>query len=619
MGCAHININYAQKTSPSLIRLSDNKTSSLNFLPTKPGVYRFLDSRKQVIYIGKAKNLRKRIKSYFSKSKTRSKKLKRLESESLFLEMTITTSELEALLLEQHLIKELKPKYNVQFKDDKGYPWIKISTSKEYPAAISFRGTKDPKDQYFGPFPSSFAVKNTLKIIQKIFKIRDCKDAFFKNRKRPCLQHEIGRCSAPCVNAISKKDYLMEVQQAGNLLEGKANDVLEVMYLEMDKCSSKKSYEKAADFRNKISSLREIQRDQSIAGFNKDRDAISILHSSDKTRIGVTSVRGGWIVSHKNFTQEYSTLKERLLDSFLSSYYTAENICPNIILVSEDLIDKDTIQMALSEYHNKKVSITNKIRNKDIGLMKISKTNTDLYLDRQKRNKKDLSKLLICLKEKLGLKEDINLIESYDVSHFSGKNALAGQITYDKRGEVRDLYRTYNISKENSGNDIGSMEEVIRRRFTKKGIELIFPSLILIDGTRTHLKAIRKVMDGLEVEGVCLLAISKGVRRKPEMDLIHTENGEELSLRKNSPEFLFIQEIRDETHRFSINKQRNKELKNTIKSSLDDIESVGIERKKALLRFFGSFDQISKASPKELMKVKGIGKRLSEEIYNNFH
>ena len=367
------------------IRLSSKKTNNLNFVPTEPGIYRFLDLDKQIIYIGKAKNLRKRVKSYFSKSKAKSKKLKRLRSESIFLEMTITNTELEALLLEQHSIKELKPKYNVQFKDDKGYPWIKLSTSKEYPAAISFRGTKDTKDKYFGPFPSSFAVKNTLKIIQKIFKLRDCNDAFFKNRKRPCLQYEIGRCSAPCVKAISKKDYLKEVQQASNLLEGKANDLLKVMYLEMDNYSSNKSYEKAADYRNKISSLREIQRDQSIAGYNKDRDAISISHSSERNRIGVTSVRGGWIVSHKNFTQENFSLKEGLLDSFLSSYYTTESTCPNVILVSEDLIDKHTIQMALSEYHNKKISITNKIRNKDIGLMKISQANTDLYLNRQKK------------------------------------------------------------------------------------------------------------------------------------------------------------------------------------------------------------------------------------------
>jgi excinuclease ABC subunit C len=330
-------------------------------------------------------------------------------------------------------------------------------------------------------------------------------------------------------------------------------------------------------------------------------------------------VRGGWIVSHKNFTQENFSLKEGVLDSFLSSYYIRESTCPNVILVSEDLIDKHTIQIALSEYHNKKVSITNKIRNKDIGLMKISQTNTDLYLKRHKRNKKNLTKVLSSLTEKLELKEAINLIESYDISHFSGKKALAGQITYNRTGKVKDLYRTYNISKKNSGNDIGSMEEVIKRRFTKKDSELIQPSLILIDGSYTHLKAVRKVLDRLSVEGLSLLAISKGARRKPEMDLIHTETGKKLSLRKNSPEFLFIQEIRDEAHRFSISKQRKKELKGASKSSLDTIESVGIERKRALLRFFGSFDQITKASLKDLMKVRGVGKTTANTIFRDLH
>ena len=601
------------------INLADRKEKNLSFLPTDPGIYKFLNSEKEVIYIGKAKNLRKRVKSYFLKSKTQSRKLKRLTSKSVFLEITITNSELEALLLEQHLIKEIKPKYNVQFKDDKGYPWIKISTSKEYPAAISFRGTKNSKDLYFGPFPSSYAVKNTLKIIQKIFKIRDCKDAFFNNRKRPCLQYEIGRCSAPCVKAISKKDYSKEVQQASSLLEGKASDLLQVMYMEMDNYSSNKFYEKAADYRNKISSLREIQRDQSIAGYSKDRDAIFITHSGNRNRIGVTSVRGGWIVSHKNFTQKKSSIKEGLLDSFLSSYYTTESTCPGVILVSEDLIDKDTIQLALSEYHNKKIFITKKIRNKDIGLMKISQSNTDLYLKRKERNKKNLSKVLSSIKEKLDIKETINLIESYDISHFSGKKALAGQITYNRMGKVKDLYRTYNISEENAGNDIGSMEEVIRRRFSKKGSEPTLPSLILIDGGYTHIKAVRKVLDRLSIEGVSLLAISKGARRKPEMDLIHTEAGKKLNLRKNSPEFLFIQEIRDETHRFSISTQRKKELKGATKSSLDSIKSVGIKRKRALLRFFGSFDQISKASRKDLMKVEGVGKRTADIIFRDLH
>jgi len=601
------------------LKLSEKKIKHLNSLPTNPGIYKFLDSKKEVLYIGKAKQLRKRIKSYYSKTKSKSQKIRRLNSESLYLEITITSSELEALLLEQHLIKEEKPKYNVQFKDDKGYPWIRVSTNNNYPSAISFLGRRGSKDQYFGPFPSSFAVKDTLKIIQKIFKIRDCKDSFFKNRKRPCLQHEIGRCSAPCVNEISRRDYLKDVDHAMDLLNGKANDLLEVFYLEMDSHSSNKSYEKAADYRNKISSLREIQRDQSIAGYHEDRDAISISYSGKIIKIGVTSVRGGWIVSHKNFSEKNALLKEGLLDSFVAAYYTSKLTCPNTILVSEELNDKNTLQIALSEFHKKKIHIKTRFRNKDIGLMKICQSNTDLYLKRRKRGTKNLEGLFNSLKEKLNLNDDINLIESYDISHLSGRNALAGQVTYNSRGKAKDLYKIYNISSKNSGNDIGSMQEVIERRFSKISNLSTLPSLILIDGAQTHLKAVRKVLNKLKIEGVSLIAISKGARRKGELDTVHNEHGKKLNFQKESSELLFLQEIRNETHRFSISKQRRKELKGASRSSLDTIELVGAKTKRALLRFFGSLDQIEKASPKDLMKVKGVGKKTADIIFRNLH
>jgi len=603
----------------SPLKLSNKRIKHLDFLPTNPGIYRFLGPKKEVLYIGKAKDLRKRIKSYYAKTKSKSQKVTRLNSESVFLEITITSSELEALLLEQHLIKEEKPKYNVQFKDDKGYPWIKISTSSSYPSAISFLGRRHSKDDYFGPFPSSFAVKDTLKIIQKIFKLRDCKDSFFKNRKRPCLQHEIGRCSAPCVNQISRENYLKDVDQAKELLKGKGNDLLKVMYLEMDSYSSEKSYEKAADCRNKISSLREVQRDQSIAGYNKDRDAISISHSGEITKIGVTSVRGGWIVSHKNFSEKNALLNDGLLDSFLASYYTSEVTCPNTILVAGELSDRNTLQIVLSEFHKKKINIRTRFRNKDIGLMKICQSNTDLYLKRRKRSIKNLEDLFISLKKKLSLDENINLIESYDISHLSGRNALAGQVTYNSRGKVRDLYKIYNISLKNSGNDIGSMQEVIKRRFSKIKSSSVIPSLILIDGGLVHLKAVRKVLDRLKIEGINLIAISKGARRKGEMDTVHNEQGKKMNFQKNSSELLFLQEIRNETHRFSISKQRRKESKGLAKSSLDSMELVGAERKKALLRFFGSLDQIEKASLKDLMKVRGVGKRTADIIFRNLH
>lgn len=601
------------------IKFFDKKLQNLNLLPEQPGVYQFLDSDKEPVYIGKAKNLRKRVKSYFSRSSTQLKKVKRLISESSYIDITITNSELEALLLEQHLIKKSKPKFNVQFKDDKGYPWIKISIGNNFPSATSFLGKRDSKHRYFGPFPSSFAVRETLKVIQRIFKIRDCKDAFFKNRNRPCLQYEIGRCSGPCVNEIKQKDYLREVQQAIQVLEGNADHLVEDMYLEMDKLSEIKSYEKAANFRDKISSLREIQRDQSIAGYKEDQDAIYLSFTPSVTKVGVTSVRGGWIVSHKNFTQIQTSSKQNTLDSFLSSYYTKDNFCPKTILVSEALDDKNTIQKALTEFHNKKINISNKILKRNVGLMEICKSNTNFHLRGKKQNRKDLKKILFSLRDLLKLKKDIDLIESYDISHLSSDNVVAGQVTYSKLGKEKDLYRIYNISKENRGNDIASMQEVIKRRFKSKKRGTSLPSLVLIDGGKTHIKSVRKTLKSLKIQGVCLLGISKGARRKLEMDTIHTEFSEPLNIGKNSPEFLLLQEIRDETHRFSLAKQRNKQLKTITKSNIDSIYSVGRAKKKALLRYFGSFDQIQKATQKDLIKVKGIGRKTANIIFNNLH
>ena len=288
----------------------------LKDLPKEPGIYKFLDEKKIPLYIGKAKNLKNRVPSYFKNSKDRTKKIKNLIKESRYLDIALTKNELEALLLEQHLIKETKPKFNVQFKDDKGYPWIRIDSSKDFPSAKSFLGKKKDKETYFGPYPSSYAVRDVLSIMQKTFKLRNCTDSFFKNRTRPCMQYEIGRCSAPCVKYINKRDYLKEVKGAVQLLEGKSEDIINEFYSSMDINSKNKSYERAAMYRDKISALREIQRNQSITGYTKERDAISITSLNGVTKIGITHVNKGWITGHENFKQ-----KNPSLERFSSRYF----------------------------------------------------------------------------------------------------------------------------------------------------------------------------------------------------------------------------------------------------------------------------------------------------------
>jgi excinuclease ABC subunit C len=603
----------------SIPSTGEELTDFLRGLPKEPGIYKFLSARKLPIYIGKAKNLRKRVPSYFRDSKNKSQKLENLRREACYLEITLTKNELESLLLEQHLIKENRPKFKVQFKDDKGYPWIKIDTSKDFPSAKSYLGKKNDKERYFGPYPNSYAVRDALSLIQKTFKIRNCTDNFFKNRARPCMQYQIGRCSAPCTQNITKEDYINEVEGAVKLLEGKSEDLITELYSSMDLYSKNQFYERAAIYRDKISSLRDVQRNQSITGYTKERDALSISSLNGLTKVGITHVNEGWITGHENFVLKSENIEGSLLENFIKSHYLSSIHCPEIIILKEPILEKATIEAALSKFHDKKVKITTKPGKKDKGLLEISLSNTIMACTKSFKNRKDTSLVLYSLKEQLGLKEEINLIESYDISHHAGSGAVGGCVVYSKEGKLKDKYRLFNIAPENSKNDIASMEEVIKRRFTNQTLGLEKPNLIIIDGGKTHLNAVSKILNNLAVRNIDVISISKGARRKAEFDSIHKIDGSTIEVIKGSLSHLFIQEIRDETHRFSITNQKKNQSKLSMKSSLDDLEGVGLKRKKLLLRYFGSLDQIERAGIQDLLNVNGIGQKTAYLIYNHLH
>ena len=605
--------------SSLIVPLSKSKLKDLlKELPENPGVYKFLDESKSIIYIGKAKNLRKRISSYFVNSSDKTKKLKKLVYLLKNLDITITSSELEALLLEQHLIKEKKPKFNTQFKDDKGFPWIRIDSSNEFPAAKSYLGKKDDKDKFFGPFPSSYAVQESLRSIQKIFKIRNCSDSFFKNRTRPCIQYEIGRCSAPCLGYISKRDYRKEVGSAQLLLSGKSEELTSSFYKLMDKYSQDKSFEKAAIYRDKISSLRDIQRLQSVTGHSQERDAVSICSINGETKVGITHVNGGWVTGHENFTTKNNILEGPILKNFIETHYLSEVYCPTKIIVGEVIQNKEMIELALSKFHKKKIKVISKLSVKDKGLMKICEENTRFSFHKEARNNKAIP-ALDSLHEELSLVKKIDLIESYDISHHSGSAAVAGCVVYSKNGREKDKYRLFNISEENSGNDIASMVEVIKRRFTDTSVDMEIPSLIIIDGGRVHLSHVIKELKKMGLKEISVISISKGTRRKLEMDSIHTQDISSMKVSKGSLAHKFIQEIRDETHRFSITKQRKKLNKLSTSSALDVLEGVGPKRKKLLIRYFGSVEQIKRASTIDLINVPGLGKKTAASIYNQLN
>ena len=588
----------------------------LQEIPKTPGVYKFLSKFKTPLYIGKAKYLNNRVSSYF-RSSSRSKKIEKLLQEAEYLEFSLMNTELESLLHEQFLIKEHKPKYNVQFKDDKGYPWIKIEIDNLYPAARSFLGRKDKKNKFFGPFPNTYSVRDTLKLIQKTFKLRNCSDTYFKNRTRPCLQYEIGRCSAPCVGFISKKDYQAEVGGAELLLSGRSDELITEFYDLMDTFSHKKDYEKAAIYRDRISALRDVQRSQSIAGFRKNRDAIYLTIIRGKIKIGISSVKQGWLTGHKNFILDDDFVDTNILEKFIGQYYLSNQICPSVLVVGSRLIGKSLLEEALSNFHSKNISIITKPGKKDKGLLDLCKSNTEYVLEKDK-NFNNINSKMDALRTELGLKDKIKIIESYDISHHSGENAVGGCVVYSTRGKSKHLYRTYNITKKYAGNDIGAMKELLTRRFTSFE-EKDLPSLIIIDGGRTHLKAVLNKLEELNIHNCKVISISKGVRRKKTFDSIHIEKDRIIHVKEGSLSHLFIQEIRDETHRFAITALKKKRVKSSMKSSIDSLIGVGPKRKKILLRYFGSFEQLKRASINDIIDISGIGQETAKSVYRQLH
>jgi len=603
--------------SPYLIPVLEKDIKDfIKEIPQSPGVYKFLDKSNNPIYIGKAKHLSNRVASYFRESSI-TKKITKLRQQAKFIEFVITNTELESLLYEQFLIKELKPKFNVQFKDDKGYPWIKIESKDNFPAAKSFLGKKLENGKFFGPFPNSYAVRDALKLIQKTFKLRNCSEAYFKNRTRPCLQYEIGRCSAPCIGLIDKDEYLLEVKRAELLLEGKSEDLINQFYTSMDEFSQNKDFEKAAIYRDRISALRDIQRSQSIAGFNTCRDAIYVSSQTNPLKVGVTSVNQGWVTGHKNYLKIEGFDEKDILENFITQKYLNDNNCPDFLVINQKLDNKRLLEKALSEKFSRKISIITKPGKKDKGLLDACRANTE-YVLRKSKFDKGIEIKLKELSEGLQLQKEINLIESYDISHHAGKNAVAGCVVYTSQGKTNKLYRSYNISNSNWGNDIGSMVELIERRFSEDKTKEL-PDLIIIDGGRTHLTKVIQALENCNINEANVISISKGIRRKSNFDTIHLPNGKSIDIDKTSIFHHFVQEIRDETHRYAITLQKKKMRKTSIKSSLDDLTGIGNVRKKMLLRYFGSLEQIKRASIDDLSEVSGIGKSTAESIYKELH
>ncbi len=589
-------------------------------LPNLPGVYRMKNAEGTVIYVGKAKDIKKRVSSYFNKN-IPSPRTRMMVSQIEDIETTVTRTEAEALLLESNLIKSMMPRYNVLFRDDKSYPYIAL-TGDVYPRLAFHRGAQRKNTQYFGPFPSSTAVRESIQLLQKVFKLRTCENSVFSNRTRPCLQYQIERCTAPCVDYISIDDYQHDVQHAAMFLEGKANEVLNTLGEKMNAAAQTQAYEAAAVFRDRIQALRQVQAKQFVSDFSvSDADVIACASLHGQHCINLVMIRGGRHIGDKSFFPKNSqdaTLEETV-EAFLTQHYMAQNTPP--LIVCGVNIDAKSFAAIFTEQANRKIRIINNAIGDKRVWLKMAQTNAELALNQRAASSANQAAKLVALREALHLSETIERIECFDISHTMGEATVGSCVVFDKGDMQNNEYRRYNIRGITPGDDYAAMRDVLTRRYKKVAAgEGVRPDLVFIDGGKGQLGVAVEVMHEVGLDDILLIGIAKGEERKPGLEtMIFSDTGEMLNLEQDNKGLHLLQQIRDEAHRFAITGHRAKRAKARITSSLEDIEGVGAKRRKALLTRFGGLDGVKNASIDELIQVDGISPGLAEKIYGQFH
>ncbi|GAB4510766.1 MAG: excinuclease ABC subunit UvrC [Sulfuricaulis sp.] len=627
-------------------------------LPPKPGIYRMLDGKGEVLYVGKAHNLRKRVQSYFRASGLAARVML-LMQQAQNIEITVTHTETEALLLENNLIKTLHPRFNILLRDDKSYPWIYVSDGQEYPRIGFHRGAKREKGRYFGPYPSSYGVRETLNLLQKIFRVRQCQDSFFRNRSRPCLQYQIKRCSGPCVGLIEPERYAADVQQAVMFMEGKSQTLVRDSIKQMEQASDKQDYETAALLRDRIGMLKRIQEKQYITGEGGDADVMAIDATPEAACIVVTWIRGGQNLGSKTFFPRLGAESTpwEMLDAFLSQYYLSGRTIPARIYLSEAIVERKLLERAFSEQAGKKITLTVNPRGAPRRWIQMAKFNATDALRRHLAGKVDMQGRFEALRDALKLESTPERIECFDISHTMGEATTASCVVFDINGPVKSDYRRFNIEGIEPGDDYGAMTQVLMRRYRKvKGEPEIsgtsggrsgqrapgqgspgrglteslesrqgrlapkVPDLILIDGGKGQLGVAEGVMQELQLAGVKLVGVAKGRERKPGMEqLFLSGSSRPTILPPTSAGLHLIQQIRDEAHRFAIAGHRARRGKTRTSSLIERIPGIGGKRRQALLKNFGGLREVARAGVEDLARVPGISPQLAQKIYDVFH
>lgn len=606
---------------PELSKISFDVKAFLKNLTSRPGIYKMLNDQGEIIYIGKAKNLKNRVSSYFKKQAA-STKQQRMVAKIANIEVTVTHTEGEALLLECQLIKRYKPQYNICLRDDRSYPYIFLSTDHDFPQITLHRGAKKKKGKYFGPYPGIGAVKESLKLLQRIFPIRQCDDSIFNNRSRPCLQHQIGRCTAPCVGLIDKALYAQDVDSTVLFLEGKGGLLIDQLIVNMEQAAANLEYEKAAGFRDQIARLRTVLEKHFVHGERGDVDIIACATKAGVACVQVFFIRNGQHLGNKVFfpkiTDEHDPAT--VIQAFIPQYYLDKQ-APHELIVSHQPEEAELLMEVLATQTKHAVAISHNVRGERLKWLQMACTNAENSLLSKLSDKQGIYARFLSLQEELGCKEVPKRLECFDISHTQGEQTVASCVVFDREGPVKSAYRKFNIEGITGGDDYAAIHQAVFRRFKRlKQGEHAAPDILLIDGGKGQVNEAQKALAELDVNNVMIVGVSKGPDRKPGMEkLILVDQDRPIDIKPGASGLLLIQHIRDEAHRFAITGHRQRRGKAKKQSAMEAIPGLGPKRRQILLKQFGGLQGISQAGVDALCSVDGISRQLAQRIYELFH
>jgi len=594
----------------------------LKQLPVSPGIYRMLDEDGEILYVGKAKHLKKRVSSYFTKSLS-SLRIRKMVKQICDIQVTVTETEAEALLLESNLIKRHLPRYNILLRDDKSYPYLYVSTQEDYPRLTLHRGAKNRKGRYFGPYPSAGALRFTLSLLQKVFKLRLCEDSFFKNRSRPCLQYQIKRCSAPCVEQTSMQEYARDLNDGIRFLEGKSDAIIHDRIAMMEQAADRLEYEAAASFRDQVNLLRHISQQQHVSGERGEADVIAVVQESGVACLQVVYIRNGNTIGNRSFfpkLPDRTATSGAVLSAFIGQYYMSK-VIPEEVIVNIAPSESGLVEEMLCLKKQGKVKLRSSVRSERAHWLEMAERNAALALRSRLASRVNQVERLEALQDVLSFDALPRRMECFDISHTGGEATVASCVVFNEGGPLTSEYRRFNIKGITPGDDYGAMDQALTRRYTRlmEG-DGVLPEILFIDGGKGQLNAARQALESLQVQGVTLVGIAKGEGRKPGLETLFIQRPDNaVNLPENSPALHLIQHIRDEAHRFAITGHRHRRAKSRLSSSLESISGLGPKRRQSLLKHFGGLQGITRANPEELAKIPGISKKLAEQIYAVYH